>query len=204
MLWTGEYTGTLANLVVTKPMPSLPNLYHLLFSDAPTYTCVVADFGNAVMVTDAPPHQSKLVIQWIKDTLKKSPTHLLLTHHHHDHSYGAADYVAAGAKLVVPEAFTYYWSKIPGVKFATASANEPFVHKTKEMQVRGVWHSQDVHADDWMYYTWTVGCPGLNDRMAVTVADAWSPGSGGYQFDQLPAVEYLDLARADRIQRDSL
>lgn len=37
-----------------------------------------------------------------------------------DHNYGTADYVAAGATLVVPEDYTYYWSKIPGVKFATA------------------------------------------------------------------------------------
>ncbi len=204
MLWTGPCTDTLANLVVTEPLSSLPNLYHLLFSDSPAYICVVADFGSAVMVIDAPPHQSKLVIQWIRETLHKIPTHLLLTHHHHDHSYGAADYVAAGAKLVVPERFTYHWDKIPGLQFTTASEAKPFILRTKEMQVRGVWHSQDVHADDWMYYAWTVGCTGLNDRMAITVADTWSPGLVGYKFDQAPAIQYLDLVRADRIQRDSL
>lgn len=198
------YTGTHVKLVVTKPMPSLPSLYHLVFSDAPAYNCLVGDFGDAVMVTDAPPHQSKLVILWIKDTLKRKPTHLLITHHHHDHNYGAADYVAAGAKLVVPEPYRYYWSKIPRVQFATATEKEPFVHKTKEMQVRGVWHIQNIHADDWMYSTWTVNCPGPDDRIAVTVADAWSPGSVGFEFDQHSAIQYLDLARSDRIQRDSL
>jgi hypothetical protein len=40
-----------------------------------------------------------------------------VSHHHHDHNYGAADYVAAGAKLVVPESYMSYWSKIPGVQF---------------------------------------------------------------------------------------
>ena len=36
-----------------------------------------------------------------------------------DHNYGAADFVAAGATLVVPEDYTYYWQNIPGVKFET-------------------------------------------------------------------------------------
>ncbi len=98
MLWTGGYTGALVKLIITKSVPSMANMYHLLFSDA--------DFGDAVMITDAPPHQSKLVIQWINDTLKKLPTHLLVTNHHHDHTNGAADHVAIGAKLVVSEAFT--------------------------------------------------------------------------------------------------
>ena len=38
-----------------------------------------------------------------------------------DHDYGASDYVAIGAKLVVPDAFTYYWRNIPNVQFATAT-----------------------------------------------------------------------------------
>lgn len=41
-----------------------------------------------------------------------------ITHHHHDHNYGASDFVAAGATLVCPERYKYYWESIPGVKFA--------------------------------------------------------------------------------------
>ena len=37
-----------------------------------------------------------------------------------DHNYGASDYVAIGAKLVVPQQFTYYWQHIPGIQFETA------------------------------------------------------------------------------------
>jgi hypothetical protein len=35
-----------------------------------------------------------------------------------DHNYGAADFVEAGAVLVVPKGYEYYWQNIPGVKFA--------------------------------------------------------------------------------------
>ncbi len=79
MLWYGGYQGSLKNVIVTYPVPELPNLIHLFFTDAPAYTTTIANMEDAVMVTDAPAHQSKLVIQWIKENLKKSPTHLLVS-----------------------------------------------------------------------------------------------------------------------------
>lgn len=128
---------------MTNPIPQLPQLYRLFFNDAPGYAQTIGEFQDGVMVVDAPPHQSKLVIEWVQKTLKKNVTHLLVrtslccinfytfgerntdlvevSHHHHDHNYGAADFVAAGAKLVVPEPFTSYWSQIPGVEFETVS-----------------------------------------------------------------------------------
>ena len=204
LLWNGGYTGTLANLKVDKPMPDLPNLYHLVFTDAPQYTVLVADFGDAVMVTDALAHQSKLVIQWIKTTLKKAPTHLLMTHHHHDHAYGAIDFVNAGAKIVCPEEYTYFWSEIPGVQFATSTEDKPFAYKNNEMQVRAIWHVKAPHANDFMYFTWTVACPGPNDRMAITEADAWSPGESGFEYGHIEATQLVALWRSDHAPRDSL
>lgn len=73
------------------------------------------------------------------------------------------------------------------------------------MQVRGVWPGQkDVHAKDWMYFTYTVPCPTNQNLMAVTVADAWSPGAVGYLFGQGQAIQYLDIARKAQVQRNSL
>lgn len=82
MLWSGGYTGKLENVNVTYPVPELPGLIHLVFIDSPGYTTTIANMEDAVMVTDAPPHQSKLVIQWVEENLKKKVTHLLLSHHH--------------------------------------------------------------------------------------------------------------------------
>lgn len=152
---------------MTYPVPELPGLIYLVFVDAPTYKTTIANMEDVVMVTDAPAHQSKLVIQWVQENLKKNVTHLLvgftsmrfllqiMKEHQKlkirlasfptiivrpcfisnvgaifsidlfrkltgsdDHAYGAADYVAVGATLVVPQDFTYYYSKIPGVRFA--------------------------------------------------------------------------------------
>jgi len=41
------------------------------------------------------------------------------THHHRDHSGGVPDYVAAGAKLIVPEISRGYWANIPDVEIIT-------------------------------------------------------------------------------------
>jgi hypothetical protein len=69
MLWYGGYAGTLKNLTVIQLVPGLPKLHHLTFNDAPAYRKLVAEFEDAVMVVDSPPHQSKLTIEWIQGTL---------------------------------------------------------------------------------------------------------------------------------------
>lgn len=63
---------------MTYPISGLPGLIHLVFNDAPTYTTTIANMENVVMVTDSPPHQSKLVIEWVRKNLKKKVTHLLV------------------------------------------------------------------------------------------------------------------------------
>jgi hypothetical protein len=63
LLWYGGYAGNLSRVTVSYPIHSLPGLIHLVFDDSPAYTTTIIDTGDAVMVTDAPHHQSKLVIQ---------------------------------------------------------------------------------------------------------------------------------------------
>jgi hypothetical protein len=78
-------------------------------------------------------------------------------------------------------------------------------HHSPTMQVRGIWPGfKEVYANDWMYFTYTVACPTANNIMAVTVADAWSPGAVGYLFNQLLATQYLAIARCAQIPRNSL
>lgn len=54
MLWSGKYTGTLANLSATHPLPNLPQLWHLIFNDAPAYTQLAMEFEKGVIVADSP------------------------------------------------------------------------------------------------------------------------------------------------------
>ena len=78
MLWYGPYVGDLPTLKVIKPIPSLSNLCHLTFEDNPSYGTVLAIFDDAVMVTDAPAHQSKLIIRYVQGTFNRTVTHLLV------------------------------------------------------------------------------------------------------------------------------
>ena len=80
MLWYAGYFGKLSNITVTHPMPNLP-LTHIIFNDAPGYAALIAEFEDGVMVVDSPPHQSLLVIEWVKQNLKKPITHLLVSIH---------------------------------------------------------------------------------------------------------------------------
>ena len=72
------------------------------------------------------------------------------------------------------------------------------------MQVRAVWHEKNVHANDWMYITWTEACPSSDGPLAVSVADPWSPGLVGYEFNQFAAITYLDIVRNDHMKRENL
>ncbi|KAL7916698.1 hypothetical protein GGI35DRAFT_485828 [Trichoderma velutinum] len=209
LVWYGPYPGSLETLNVSKPAPGLPNIYNLVFEGS-IYACTVGVFDDTIIVADAAPHQSKLVIQWIKQTFNRSPTHFkllntsILTFSTDDHNYGAADFVEAGAVLVVPKGYEYYWKNIPGVKFAFSEENKPFIHKDTHMQVRAIWHPGFVHASDWMYFMWTTACPTANSPVVATLADAWSPGFIGYEFDNNLAISYLNFAAADRMPHDYL
>ena len=97
--YAAPYSGTLPKLKVVKPVKSLSNLYHLTFEDNTVYRTTVAVFDDAIMLTDAPPQQSLLVIQWVQETFNRTPTHLLVTHHHHGMFYLGKNPLVPGSLL---------------------------------------------------------------------------------------------------------
>ncbi len=72
------------------------------------------------------------------------------------------------------------------------------------MQVRAIWHPGFVHANDWMYFMWTTACPTASSAVVATLADAWSPGFIGYEFDNNLAISYLNFAEEDHMPHDYL
>ena len=78
MLWYGAYPENLPNLESINPIPSLSDLYHLTFKDYVSYITTLAIFEDAIIVTDAPAHQSKLVIEYVQETFIRNVTHLLV------------------------------------------------------------------------------------------------------------------------------
>ena len=77
--------------------------------------------------------------------------------------------------------------------------NKPFIYKDSKTQVRAVFHTGYIHADDWMYFMWTEACPNDESPVIATLADAWSPGFIGYEFDRWEATAYVDFAREDQM-----
>jgi glyoxylase-like metal-dependent hydrolase (beta-lactamase superfamily II) len=62
--------------------------------------------GDGVIVLDPPQHEarSRAVIEAVAAEWPGAPvTHLVLTHHHHDHSGGLRAYAALGTELVIAE-----------------------------------------------------------------------------------------------------
>jgi hypothetical protein len=72
------------------------------------------------------------------------------------------------------------------------------------MQVRCIWHKKNVHSNDWIYFTWTPACPKETDTMAITIADPWSPGLVDCEFNQVAAINYLDIAKNNKIPKYNL
>ncbi|HEX8697604.1 MAG TPA: MBL fold metallo-hydrolase [Myxococcaceae bacterium] len=70
-----------------------------------------------VVIVEAPlyPERSTAIINWVKNEPKfdgKRITHVLVTHHHDDHSAGVRAFVADGAQVVVHESTAAYWRQI--------------------------------------------------------------------------------------------
>ncbi|KAL7952088.1 metallo-beta-lactamase superfamily protein [Trichoderma barbatum] len=200
-LWGGEYTGTYNNLSVVQPASDLPRVHKLLFLDSSNLEQLVLEFDDAVIVFEAPPHQTDLVIRWVKEKLKKPITHLWPSHHHHDHNYDVRKYVQLGAKIIVPEVSASYWRQIPNAKLITFNEKKPYIHSDGKMQARFLWRPESAHSVDWTYSIITSACPSANSTMLTYVADAWStsvPSDPGF------ARSWLEQASADGLSRNTL
>ena len=77
-LWSGPYTGTYDNITTETLGPDLPNAHKLLVENSPIVEHLILDFEDGVIVYEAPPHQTDLVIRWVKENLKKPITHVFV------------------------------------------------------------------------------------------------------------------------------
>ncbi|KAH7265979.1 hypothetical protein NW759_008042 [Fusarium solani] len=169
--WTGQYTGTFANLKATQPWKDLPGVWLLTVTDAPSYRQLILELGNNVVVLDAPPHQSLLVLRWVRERLNKTVTHVWPTHHHHDHAYGTVDYVAAGARVIALDNAVDYYSTIPKDRFITYSTNRPFTLGDDAIQATLVHMGGSLHAADHSYAHISPRCSTTNSTTLIFDAD---------------------------------
>ncbi|KAI8674213.1 hypothetical protein NCS55_00744200 [Fusarium keratoplasticum] len=169
--WAGQYTGTFANLNASQPWKDLPGVWLLTVTDAPSYRQLILELGNNVVVLDAPPHQSLLVLRWVREMLNKTVTHVWPTHHHHDHAYGTADYVAAGASVIALDKAVDYYSTIPKERFIIYSTNRPYTLGDDTIQATLVHMGDSVHAADHSYAHISPRCATTNSTTLIFDAD---------------------------------
>ncbi|KAH8892699.1 hypothetical protein GQ53DRAFT_860750 [Thozetella sp. PMI_491] len=205
MLWGGITQSSVDDLRAEQPVPGLPTVHWLILdNDTLGVKQLVLEFQNQVIVGDAPPQWTSNVIQWVSENLKKPITHLWPSHHHRDHSGGAQEYVAAGAKLIVPDMAVKYWSSIPNATFETFNDTHPFVYADDDIQAWFMWQPEATHAADWSYAVIASKCPHPNSSIAVFEADAWQAGMPAEQSDQAIMRQWLDQLVQDGLTEDAI
>ena len=159
-LWAGPFQFNTSDVVGIQPVAGLDKVQAVYIGYA-DYIQLVVEFEDGVLVADAPAHRSKILLQWISETMNKNVKYVVPSHHHRDHAGGVGDYVAAGAKLVIPEVAKEFYSYVNAGDIQVITFNEtaPFVLKDKNVQFRSMWHDEAPHARDWTYAVASKACP---------------------------------------------
>lgn len=94
------------------PIELQPGVYHLRGG---SHNSMAIEQENGVIILEAPlyPERSEAILAWVATQFPgKAVTHVVLTHHHHDHSAGARAFVAAGATIVIGDASIEFFRDI--------------------------------------------------------------------------------------------
>ncbi|WKT54478.1 Metallo-beta-lactamase [Fusarium oxysporum f. sp. vasinfectum] len=171
-VWSGPYIGTFEALDASavQPFQDVPGLWIL---NMDLRQAVVELEDGSVIVLDAPPHQSKLVIEWAQRRLGKNVTHVWPSHHHHDHAFGVADYAAIGAKIIAPEQGARYYSRLTLTEgqIITYSRGDALVLRDSQTQLALVDMEATIHAEDHGYAFISPARPTANSSTALFDAD---------------------------------
>lgn len=75
LIWTGIYPGTLDGMTVTNPARDLPNAHHIVVEEKADFTQMILEFEDTLIVFEAPPHQTDLIIRYVLEVLERNITH---------------------------------------------------------------------------------------------------------------------------------
>ncbi|KAF5026944.1 hypothetical protein F66182_974 [Fusarium sp. NRRL 66182] len=198
-LWPGAYSGTVEAMdaVATQPYQDVPGLW--ILNEALRQAVIELEDGS-VIVLDAPPHQSKVVIEWVRQKLGKNVTHVWPTHHHHDHAFGVVDYVAAGAKIIIPEHAVEYYSNLNLTQgqAVTYKRGGSITLKDTKTQLTLVDMQATLHAVDHGYAVIQPACVTANSSTSVFEADHANQDFIN-TFDHGLIQELTDALNRDRV-----
>ena len=211
-LWGGPFPFNVSDVVVEYPVPEVQAIKSVYIKYA-DYVQLLIEFDEGFLITDAPAHRSKILLDWVAQNSQKRVAYVVPTHHHRDHAGGVADFVAAGAKLVVPEVARDYYKNVNGgrVEFVTYTQEQPFGLDDGKVQFRSFWHTENPHAADWTYALATSSCPANDTGVVVYVADVVNPGyypgmstSNALRWDAGYARQFVLDAARNEVPRSSL
>ncbi|VTT68412.1 unnamed protein product [Fusarium fujikuroi] len=188
----------------SRPVDLL-QVYWLIIDDSHDlgFKQLIIEFETEVIVCVAPPSWSEAVLEWIERNIGKKVTYVAPSHHHRDHSGGVADYVRAGAKLIIPEMAVDYWSSIPGAQFITFNQTHPYVHRDNKVQAWFNWADQAPHASDWTYVMVTERCPNTSSSIFVFEANTCEAGLSVDLGNQQQMRQWLDQLLDDGLPRST-
>ena len=182
-LWNGPFgkTFNVSDVVVAPVSPNsiVPQIMNL-FVGYPDYVQLLVELESGIVIVDAPPHRSKLILDWVELNIKgKKITHIVPSHHHRDHAGGVADYLAAGATLVRPEIASDFYQHVNYGEFnvTTYTQEEPFALKDSKIQFSSFWQDANPHARDWSFAVASPICFNATEspNVAILNADVISP-----------------------------
>lgn len=81
LIWSGLYRGTLDGLTVSHPADDLPNAHHIVVEEVGDYSQMILEFEDSLIVFEAPPHQTDLIIKYVHEVLEKNITHYWVRYH---------------------------------------------------------------------------------------------------------------------------
>lgn len=75
LIWLGLYPGTRDGFNVSHPASDLPNAHHIVVEEKPDFAQLILEFEDSLIVFEAPPHQTDLIIRYVHETLGRNITH---------------------------------------------------------------------------------------------------------------------------------
>lgn len=221
-LWGGLFGASFntSSVVIDSVFDGIPQVKNF-YIGYPDYVQLLVELSDGFLITDAPAHRSRIILEHIRGTMPQKPIKWVVpSHHHRDHAGGVGDYLAAGAVLIIPEVAKDFYSRVNGGNFSVITYNQekPFHLDDGVVQFTSFWHDENPHAKDWTYAiagpSKTLACDfnhtstQISDGSEFVVfnADVVSPGpshEAATRWDVGYARQWLIQAIQDRIPRNS-
>ena len=86
-LWGGPFPFNVSDVEVEYPVPGIEAIKSVYVGYA-DYVQLLVEFDEGFLITDAAPHRSKILLDWVAQTSRKNITYVVPSHHHRDHAGG--------------------------------------------------------------------------------------------------------------------